>query len=55
MCRKKGRLPFSVGKPMSSNRHAIPNIRYRPDTLWQYFLILHPMQNLANYNEGRQG
>jgi hypothetical protein len=28
-----------------------PNIRYRPDTLWQYFLILDPMQDLANYSE----
>jgi hypothetical protein len=27
------------------------NIRYRPDTLWQYFLILDPMQDLANYSE----
>jgi hypothetical protein len=28
-----------------------PNIRYRPDTLWQYFLILDPMQDLPNYSE----
>ncbi len=28
-----------------------PNIRYRPDTRWQYFLILDPMQDLANYSE----
>jgi hypothetical protein len=25
--------------------------RYRPDALWQYFLILDPMQDLANYSE----
>ena len=28
-----------------------PGTRYRPDTLWQYFLILDPMQDLANYSE----
>jgi hypothetical protein len=28
-----------------------PNIRYRPDALWQYFLILDPMQDLPNYSE----
>jgi hypothetical protein len=27
------------------------NLRYRPDALWQYFLILDPMQDLANYSE----
>jgi hypothetical protein len=28
-----------------------PNIRYRPDANWQYFLILDPVQDLANYSE----
>jgi hypothetical protein len=28
-----------------------PDTRYRPDALWQYFLILDPMQELANYSE----
>jgi hypothetical protein len=28
-----------------------PNIRYRRDANWQYFLILDPVQDLANYSE----
>jgi hypothetical protein len=28
-----------------------PDTRYRPDANWQYFLILDPMQDLANYSE----
>jgi hypothetical protein len=28
-----------------------PDIRYRPDANWQYFLILDPMQDLASYSE----
>jgi hypothetical protein len=28
-----------------------PNIRYRPDANWQYFLILDPVQDLPNYSE----
>jgi hypothetical protein len=27
------------------------DLRYRPDARWQYFLILDPMQDLANYSE----
>src|SRR5260370_34736506 len=27
------------------------DIRYRPDALWQYFLILDPMQDLPNYSQ----
>ena len=28
-----------------------PGTRYRPDALWQYFLILDPMQDLASYSQ----
>ncbi len=28
-----------------------PDLRYRPDALWQYFLILDPMQDLPNYSQ----
>jgi hypothetical protein len=28
-----------------------PDIRYRSDASWQYFLILDPMQDLPNYSE----
>jgi hypothetical protein len=27
------------------------DLRYRPDALWQYFLILDPMQDLPNYSQ----
>jgi hypothetical protein len=28
-----------------------PGVRYRPDALWDYFLMLEPIEDLANYRQ----